>query len=137
MESNKVYTTVGIKADTPTINGRIYPKEVLEKAISEYNKREINLGPADRQTGQVILKDVAFKVLDVNMNEYDEVNVIIDVLTNTRQGAILQEQLASGTHCLSSLTMGSIDSNGVIQNDLKLLGFTLVPNDEIVEESNS
>jgi hypothetical protein len=33
------YRAITIKADEPTANGRVYPKEVLQKAVEEFNEK--------------------------------------------------------------------------------------------------
>jgi hypothetical protein len=48
-----------LRADTPTVNGRIYPKAVMEKAIADYKGKEVFLTLGSNPSTSVLLANVA------------------------------------------------------------------------------
>ena len=74
----------GIIAGFPTLNGNIYPREVLEKAINDqYFRRKIECGEMvggilDNRTQECIGNMITHKVLDVRL--YNE-EVVVEIET--------------------------------------------------------
>ncbi len=59
-----------IKADTPTVNDRIYPKEELEKAIAKIKKPLLGrLGSSGSNPTNVNLSDVVFMVDNIRLKD--------------------------------------------------------------------
>lgn len=78
-----------LMCDRPNANGRIYPKEEVEKAISEIKTPPLlgMFGPAEGLS--ISLTDVAYVVENIRFNEYN--NLIADIRTlDTPKGKILE-----------------------------------------------
>jgi len=124
-----MYHQVVLKADTLTEAGRVYPKEVLEKAVAEYQAHlasGIVLGPPD-EDGVVRLRDVAFKVEDVSMVG-DEMTATVCLL-GTKSGEELTEKLRTKKVRLHPVGFGSV-KDGKVQDDFLLTSFSVWPKDE-------
>lgn len=115
-------------------NGRIYPREVLEREIEKYKQNFVSqnraTGELDHPEASVInLKNVSHNIIDC---WWDGDNLIgkIKVLT-TPSGNILKELFKCGVSVgISSRALGSvrkIDEGTVeVQNDLELVCFDFV-----------
>lgn len=117
-------------------NGRIYPKEVLEREVNKYKNEFINtnraMGELDHPDSSVInLKNVSHNIIDCWWDG-DSLIGKIKILT-TPAGNILKELFKCGVAVgISSRAMGSvkkIDENTVeVQDDLSLLAWDFVSN---------
>lgn len=117
-------------------NGRIYPKEVLEREVNKYKNEFINtnraMGELDHPDSSVInLKNVSHNIVDCWWDG-DSLIGKIKILT-TPAGNILKELFKCGVAVgISSRAMGSvkkIDENTVeVQDDLSLLAWDFVSN---------
>jgi hypothetical protein len=121
------------RADAKNGNGRVYPKEVLEREVQKYKDTYINenraLGELDHPESPIInLKNVCHNVKDVWWDG-DDVIAKIEVLT-TPSGNILKELLLNGiTVGISSRGMGSVKQLGEtveVQDDFELLCWDFV-----------
>jgi len=136
IKENKPLTVKGViqRAEAKNQNGRIYPKEILEREIQNYIngpvKEKRALGELDHPESSVInLQNVSHNVTKVKMigdDVYGEVEIL-----PTPAGKILQALFASGiTVGISSRGMGSVQegSNGTVevQDDFELLCFDFV-----------
>jgi len=81
-----------IKADTPTVNDRIYPKEELEKAIANAPQPLVGrLGSSNTNPTNIPLEDIAFIVENLRM---DDGTVVGDMkILNTPNKAKFEEVL--------------------------------------------
>ena len=122
------------RAEAKNQNGRIYPKEILEREIQNYIngpvKEKRALGELDHPESSVInLQNVSHNVTKVKMigdDVYGEVEIL-----PTPAGNILKALFASGiTIGISSRGMGSVQEgvNGTVevQDDFELLCFDFV-----------
>jgi len=136
IKENKPLTVKGViqRAEAKNQNGRIYPKEILEREIQKYIsgpvKEKRALGELDHPESSVInLQNVSHNVTRIKMvgdDVYGEVEIL-----PTPAGKILQALFASGiTVGISSRGMGSVQegSNGTVevQDDFELLCFDFV-----------
>ena len=136
INENKPLMVKGViqRAEAKNQNGRIYPKEILEREINKYIsgpvKEKRALGELDHPESSVInLQNVSHNVTKVKMigdDVYGEVEIL-----PTPAGKILQALFASGiTVGISSRGMGSVQegSNGTVevQDDFELLCFDFV-----------
>ena len=103
-----------IKADEPTVNGRIYPREVLEKAIEEYNKKENNFGEffdewkqgGYQDQGKINLSQVSHYIINSWIDDCGYISCKIKLL-DTPLGKILQETWSNKTEpfpCFMAIT---------------------------------
>lgn len=115
------------KADTLNQNGRIYPIEVLEREVRNYQKFIVErraLGELDHpDTSVVNLKNASHLVLSATIESgvvYGEVEIL-----NTPSGLILQSLVESGVKLgISSRGVGSTKKKGdyhVVQDDFQLI----------------
>lgn len=120
------------RAETLNQNGRVYPKEVLEREIENYQKliRENRaLGECDHpDTSVVELKNCSHIVREAYMDG-DDVYGVIELL-DTPTGKILQALVSSGVTCgISSRGVGSVrEEKGqqIVQEDFQLICFDMV-----------
>ena len=136
IKENRSLVVKGViqRAEAKNQNGRIYPKEILEREIQKYIagpvKERRALGELDHPESSVInLQNVSHNVIRVKMvgdDVYGEVEVL-----STPAGNILKELFRNGiTVGISSRGMGSVQENGngtvEVQDDFELLCFDFV-----------
>jgi len=120
------------KSNTLNQNGRIYPKNILEREIMNYQKliRENRaLGECDHPDSSVIeLKNASHIVREAYMKG-DDVYGRIEIL-DTPSGKIIQSLIESGvTLGISSRGVGSTvskDGHQYVQDDFQLICFDMV-----------
>jgi len=136
IRENKSLVVKGViqRAEAKNQNGRIYPREILEREINKYAEGPIKerraLGELDHPESSVInLQNVSHNVTKVRMvgdDVYGEVEIL-----STPAGNILKELFRNGiTVGISSRGMGSVQENGngtvEVQDDFELLCFDFV-----------
>jgi len=136
ISENKSLVVKGViqRAEAKNQNGRIYPREILEREIKKYAEGPIKerraLGELDHPESSVInLQNVSHNVTKVKMvgdDVYGEVEIL-----STPAGNILKELFRNGiTVGISSRGMGSVQENGngtvEVQDDFELLCFDFV-----------
>jgi len=123
------------RADAQNQNGRVYPKEILEREVKKYQqliKEKRALGELDHPDSSVInLKNVSHNVKECHW-EGDDVVGVVEILP-TPSGNILKELLKCGILLgISSRGMGSVENigDGKVQvgEDFELLGWDFVSN---------
>ena len=136
LKENRPLTVKGViqRAEAKNQNGRIYPREILEREIKKYAEGPIKerraLGELDHPESSVInLQNVSHNVTKVKMvgdDVYGEVEIL-----STPAGNILKELFRNGiTVGISSRGMGSVQESGngtvEVQDDFELLCFDFV-----------
>ena len=136
IKENRSLVVKGViqRAEAKNQNGRIYPKEILEREIQKYIagpvKERRALGELDHPESSVInLQNVSHNVIKVKMvgdDVYGEVEIL-----STPAGNILKELFRNGiTVGISSRGMGSVQESGngtvEVQDDFELLCFDFV-----------
>jgi len=123
------------RAGAKNQNGRVYPREILEREIDNYKQGPIAerraLGELDHPDSSVInLNNVCHNIVDIWWDG-DDVIGKIEILT-TPSGNIIKELFANNiTVGISSRGMGSVrEANGVIevQDDFEILCWDMVSN---------
>jgi len=120
------------KAETLNQNGRVYPREILEREIRNYQKfiqENRALGELDHPDSSVVeLKNASHNIKKAYMEGnivYGEVEIL-----NTPSGKILQSLVESGvTLGISSRGVGSTRSEGnkqIVQDDFQLICWDFV-----------
>ena len=120
------------KAETINQNGRVYPKNILEREIRNYQKfikENRALGELDHPDSSVVeLKNASHNIKEA----YMEGNIVygtVEIL-NTPSGKILQSLVESGvTLGISSRGVGSTRSEGsmqIVQDDFQLICWDFV-----------
>ena len=121
------------RADAKNGNGRVYPKDTLEREIQKYKDSYIKenraLGELDHPESPIInLKNVCHNILDLWW-QGDDVMGKIEILP-TPSGNILKELLLAGiTVGISSRAMGSVKQIGEtveVQDDLDIVCWDFV-----------
>ena len=136
LKENRPLVVKGViqRAEAKNQNGRVYPREILEREINKYIEGPVRekraLGELDHPESSVInLQNVSHNVTKIKMvgdDVYGEVEIL-----PTPAGNILKALFASGiTVGISSRGMGSVQegSNGTVtvQEDFELLCFDFV-----------
>ena len=137
MGSNKPLVVTGViqRAEAKNQNGRIYPKEILEREIENYINGPVKerraLGELDHPESSVInLQNASHNITKVYWDG-DDVMGEVEILS-TPSGNILKELFRNGiTVGISSRGMGSVKDNmseGTVevQDDFELLCFDFV-----------
>ena len=137
IKENKPLMVSGIiqRAEAKNQNGRIYPREILEREIKKYAEGPVKerraTGELDHPESSVInLQNVSHNIVDVKMKGND-VYGKVEILS-TPAGNILKELFRNGiTVGISSRGMGSVKENmseGTVevQDDFELLCFDFV-----------
>ena len=137
IKENKPLIVSGIiqRAEAKNQNGRIYPKDILEREIKKYAKGPVKerraMGELDHPESSVInLQNVSHNIVEVRMKGND-VYGKVEILS-TPAGNILKELFRNGiTVGISSRGMGSVKENvseGTVevQDDFELLCFDFV-----------
>ena len=136
IKENRSLVVKGViqRAEAKNQNGRVYPKEILEREIKKYIEGPVRerraLGELDDPESSVInLQNVSHNVIKVKMvgdDVYGEVEIL-----STPAGNILKELFRNGiTVGISSRGMGSVQESGngtvEVQDDFELLCFDFV-----------
>ena len=137
ISSNKPLVVTGViqRAEAKNQNGRIYPREILEREIENYINGPVKerraLGELDHPESSVInLQNTSHNITKVYWNG-DDVMGEVEILS-TPSGNILKELFRNGiTVGISSRGMGSVKDNmseGTVevQDDFELLCFDFV-----------
>ena len=128
------------RAEAKNQNGRIYPREILEREADKYSKEFIKqrraMGELDHPESSVVnLQNVSHNVKEMHW-EGDNLLGTVEVL-GTPSGNILKELFKSGIKLgISSRGMGSVETvtedNGgqsqEVQDDFELIAFDFVSN---------
>jgi hypothetical protein len=124
------------RANAKNQNGRVYPKNILEREVEKYKNREIRenraYGELDHPESAVVeLKNTSHIVRDVNWKGDDVVGTV--EILNTPAGNILKELIKAGcTVGISSRGMGSVKQIGedtvAVENDFDLICWDFVSN---------
>lgn len=128
--TKKLEATV-LECDVPNQNGRIYPKEVIQKALEKYNEqiaKGLAFGPIG--DGELKFREVSFKVTSAVLEE-DKVIVQIETL-NTPAGKLLEMVQDFGEVALVPSGTGSVTEDELgydrVNNDYVLTGFSVAHN---------
>lgn len=127
MSEPKFIMCTAIEADKPTINGRIYPRAVLEKAVAEYNKLGTTIVTAGFDGGsKASLKDAVALARDFQLTEEGRITATIQLLESPSEEAATKFLDVCD---FSPMGYGTCNAEGVIQDDFKLAYFALTPKD--------
>ena len=125
------------RAEAKNQNGRVYPREILQREAKKYAKEFIKerraMGELDHPESSVVnLQNVSHNVKDMHW-EGDNLLGTVEVLS-TPSGNILKELFKSGIKLgISSRGMGSVetvneDDSVEVQPDFELIAFDFVSN---------
>ena len=123
------------RAGAENQNGRIYPREILEREAKKYEtliKERRALGELDHPDSSVInLKNVSHNIREIHWEGEDVVGTV-EILP-TPSGNILKELLRAGILLgISSRGMGSVSNIGEgkveVGSDFELIGWDFVSN---------
>lgn len=121
------------RADTQNANGRIYPRDILEREIENYKKLVVERrahGELDHDDDCVVnLKNVSHIITDIWMENDGTVMGEVEVL-NTPMGKILRSFVEDRvTVGISSRAVGSVVNDGecdIVQDDLHIVCWDFV-----------
>jgi hypothetical protein len=113
---------VVLTADEPTMNGRVYPRELIEREI-ERLRPEMESGrllgwPADASRTTDSLGEVSHLVRGMKVEDDGKVTAKIEVLS-TEKGNLLRELIENREVKFGPRGFGSV-VDGVVQDDFKL-----------------
>lgn len=125
------------RADAKNQNGRLYPRNILQREAAKYQEHFIKerraLGELDHPESQVVnLQNVSHNIIEIGWSGNDLIGTV-EVLT-TPSGNILRELFKAGIKLgISSRGMGSVKKNvresaDEVQDDFELIAFDFVSN---------
>ena len=125
-------TGVFASAEAKNRNGRIYGKSILEREIQKLNESEVNNKslrgelehPRDRPNTLLERAAIMITELDWMGNDVKGKAVVLD----TPHGQILKSILAKGNVGISSRGLGTVGSNGYVNENYKCISFDVVGN---------
>jgi len=132
-KDGKIYLTGPlIVADTPNVNGIVYPRKVVEKMLNEYNQRKTPLfgTTEEKRSYKVLLEDTIAKTNTLELNG-NRLEATVEVIDTTSGQAFYQYLMSTEESELgfNTVVMGSIDENNVVRDDAIIVGFSIVPID--------
>lgn len=115
-----------IKPDVPNVNGHIFPKDVLDKAIADFNKSEVKLGlyGYEKDFSSLPIHKVAFKhgnIFEENGTYYTEVEVL-----NTPRGEELKNIINDENLMVGLSMIASLNEENIIQDGLEIIYTALI-----------
>lgn len=123
----KFVTCTVIEADKPTINGRIYPRAVLEKAVEEYNRLGTSFVMPELNGTRVSLNKVIATSNDFKLTDDGKIVATIQFIDPLPEEAA---ELLLKMCDFSPMSMGTVNDAGEIQDDLKFAYFALTPKEK-------
>lgn len=138
LSSGKMLVTGTLqRADAKNQNGRVYPKEILEREAQKYMENFVKqrraMGELDHPESSVVnLKNVSHNITDMGWDGDDLVGTV-EILP-TPSGNILKDLLKAGILLgISSRGLGSVKKDmregaDVVQDDFDLIAFDFVSN---------
>jgi Prohead core protein serine protease len=125
------------RAKVKNQNGRIYPKDILEREATEYMENFVKqrraMGELDHPESSVVnLKNVSHNIVDMGWDGDDLVGTV-EILP-TPSGNILKDLLKAGILLgISSRGLGSVkkdmrEAADIVQDDFDLIAFDFVSN---------
>lgn len=138
-DPNKIVLVQGVlqRANTKNQNGRVYPKDILEREVQKYDQNFVKerraLGELDHPDSSVVnLQNVSHNVVEM-MWDGDDLIGKVEILT-TPNGNILKSLFKAGVKLgISSRGLGSVRKNvrenaDEVQDDFELIAFDFVSN---------
>jgi len=121
------------RSDVVNQNGRVYPKNILEREIRNYQKLIVEnraMGELDHPASSVVeLKNVSHVIRDAKIDEEGTVHGQVEIL-NTPSGQVLQSLIESGIKLgISSRGVGTTKKSGdydLVQSDFQLICWDFV-----------
>jgi hypothetical protein len=102
-------------ADVPNVNGHIYPRETLERFISEQMKNRFFICDKLDGLGRIQLARVGAEVIKADLREDGALVVQAQILI-TESGGVLRKLAGDQTHGLSMACMGTVGPGNVIRD---------------------
>lgn len=118
------FTTEIMKVDAPNFNGRIYPRETMEKAIQGFMAKPSRLGQIGMDGCQIDMSNASHNVENIQIDEDGHVTATIQIL-ETPAGKIARQLLVQPNTDFRTAGFGNVDKNGVV-SDFVLASVNLV-----------
>lgn len=124
---------MNIQPDLPSINGRIYPKEVCEKMVKDLNNKDhyLYVGSADFINGEIQHPSLETVAGIVEHAQLDDSKITIDgIILDTICGKDIKKLLEKNPFSVSVAPagIGSVSENK-IQNDYEITSLHLIQKD--------
>lgn len=138
-EKEKDYRISGIfmEAENVNKNGRIYPKSILEREVKRYTNEEIaskrSIGSLDHPPQSTVLLENACHIVESLYMEGNLVKGVARIL-DTPKGKIAKVLMKEGiTLCVSSRSVGSLDQQNRVGDNLRVLALDIVQNPSVAK----
>ena len=138
-----IFKCMLIEADVPTVNGRTYPRSVLENAVKQISL-PIMGGLDIRPDSKIRLDKVSHEVRRLYVDFEGRLVGDVEVL-DTPQGQILTKMIGEsigpsigpGKFTLNPAFIGSLDSNDIASNDLRITAINISLIEDCLKELGS
>lgn len=125
----KMHRFVLLLADKPTVNKHVYPRAVLEAAITDYEKKP---GYGQFYTDEwprpehatLNLAQVSHRVKNLSLNSFGELIGEVEIL-NTPMGEFLEPLIAKGQARFAPTGIGTVAEDGTI-SDYQIVSIDVV-----------
>jgi hypothetical protein len=124
------YDFDSLPIDTPTKNGRTYPRQVLEKAVAKYKEDFVDKGCAlvttFSNTGETHLSDVVGSIISLNISpEAKMMTVLVRMLQSPPYMQVTNHFVEDLTERFWVMPFGvaTVDENNVVKDDYTISGF--------------
>lgn len=136
-EKEKEYRISGIFMESENVNrnGRIYPRSILEREVNRYTNEEIaskrSIGALDHPPQSTVLLENACHIVEKLYMDGNLVRGVARIL-DTPKGKIAKVLMKEGiTLCVSSRSVGSLDSRNYVGENLRVLALDIVQNPSV------
>lgn len=96
--------------DVPDTNGRIYPKEVMKKAVEEFNEKQQN-SPENKPDFDKITKEIQYRPQKIKNNE----DISIESVESDEEGNVTVKVLKK--NAIDHIDMNFVIDNGELKID--------------------
>ena len=128
MADKTFYEFVVLPVGTPTVNGRIYPKELIEQQMAKYKERFIDENGAlvtlHSDGGEVMLKDAVGVVKELRIGIHGHLLAKVELLNTDACNSLLSEngKFDFTKYDVTPFGIGSLKDK-VVQEDYEISGF--------------
>jgi hypothetical protein len=129
MTTKETLEATVLVCDELTINGRVYPRELMAREVAKYQARVASgreFGPVNSDKGVVVLKDAKFITRDVRLDG-SALKVSMEPLDAAASALVAQ---AIKENRVSPFGVGTVSAEGVVGDDYLLAGFSIAPPEE-------
>lgn len=121
--------------DVENLNGRIYPKKVVEEIVENFQKEEPLIGqfgyPSEDTFGKIDLEHASHEIVDIYINEDKKALMGMVKILHTPMGDVVTQLLDADKVCFRPRGVGEVNENKEIEN------YTLITFDAVAKNTDA